>query len=453
MLEATMRPNGLQLVNDAKETDEERLERLLKSRDPEGRWVHEGPNLMRRSKIAGDGERILKEVAASFDHDDGHGERQRFLWGPGFIVARKVRLLHSSMRIMLTHPQNFSPTGSDDEPATLAEGMSRLQEPWNTTEFGVPVNQEDLAYTLLTFGYLLPKGLSQWGCPVSVEERDGFLHMWKTIGHIMGIKEELLTDDWAAAEDLFNTVLTRQGEPSSKGQEMTKVLLGFLGEYLPGRFNLADRIGATLIIDQLGEERGRMLLEASLFERATTPVWGILIATLKLALRGYYIIRERIIGNFPTIRALFGNLLDQSARALLESWRGSYVRKPFYVPVDAHTWRREPGADDAHLAALQKWRSRFLFDLLATVLMLMLAAFCLVGSVAFYLFDVSGFTVAAGATVLFAAGALAYMKWRLPRIFAARPPVPSVPGVRDNHVQEDTKNSISGANPGASKLQ
>jgi hypothetical protein len=39
---------------------------------------------------------------------------------------------------------------------------------------GVPINQEDLAYVLLTFGYLIPKGMETWGRKVPRQQKEDF---------------------------------------------------------------------------------------------------------------------------------------------------------------------------------------------------------------------------------------------------------------------------------------
>ena len=159
------------------------LFKTAKLRDPRylSQRIYE-TGLMLDAVMGENGLRVVEDIAPE------SGEHTRYLWGAGYVTAKKVRFLHASMRYMLTQPAHRPhgnkveegkgvEEGQDAEEgqngaATLAESMSRQQpSAWDARKLGAPVNQEDLAYTLLTFGYALPKGLERWGCPVSREER------------------------------------------------------------------------------------------------------------------------------------------------------------------------------------------------------------------------------------------------------------------------------------------
>ena len=63
--------------------------------------------------------------------------------GIGIRTAQKVRLMHAAMRFLILHqPARPAP------PTTLADVMQH--EVWKT-EYGQPINQEDLLFTLMTF--------------------------------------------------------------------------------------------------------------------------------------------------------------------------------------------------------------------------------------------------------------------------------------------------------------
>ena len=99
------------------------------------------------------------------------------------------------MRYMLTHPNGAAAyTAAHEDPATIAESLAQPTTPWKTDTWGQPVNQEDLAYTLLTFAYLIPYGLERWGCRWTLAEKEAFLHLWKTAGYLLGVHPTLLTD-------------------------------------------------------------------------------------------------------------------------------------------------------------------------------------------------------------------------------------------------------------------
>jgi hypothetical protein len=133
--------------------------------------------------------------------------------GNGVRSAQKVRLMHAAVRwLILNNPET----------------------PWDPA-LGVPINQEDLGFTLMTFAYVMLDGLNKLGIDALPEEQQSFLETWKAIGRIMGVREDLMPDDITAAQTLFETVGKRQNDPSPEGKAMTQALLDMLGKYeIPG---------------------------------------------------------------------------------------------------------------------------------------------------------------------------------------------------------------------------
>ena len=79
---------------------------------------------------------------------------------------------------------------------------------WDTA-LGTPINQEDLAFVLLTFAYLIPKGMETWGRKVPRDQKEAFLHLWRVVGHVMGVREDLMTDNLDEAAALYEQILAR----------------------------------------------------------------------------------------------------------------------------------------------------------------------------------------------------------------------------------------------------
>jgi hypothetical protein len=128
--------------------------------------------------------------------------------GRGVRTAQKVRLMHAAVRHMLTH-----------DPAN----------PWDAS-LGVPINQEDLAGTLMTFSYMVLDGLARLGVELSDDDREAYLHCWQVIGRIMGVREDLIPAHFEEARELTKTIHRRQIAPSPEGTELTKALLeGYRG--------------------------------------------------------------------------------------------------------------------------------------------------------------------------------------------------------------------------------
>ncbi|MBC3192845.1 DUF2236 domain-containing protein [Pseudonocardia sp. C8] len=146
----------------------------------------------------------------------------------GLRSAQKIRLLHATMRYHLSR---------DDE--------------WNP-DWGIPVNQEDLAGTLMSFSVVVPRGLHRLGIDLTVDERNAFFHTWQVIGHVMGVDSRLNPTDFDDGAALFDTILRRQQAESEAGTILTEGVLDFIREVLPGPAFAG--VGPTLIRHLAGDE-------------------------------------------------------------------------------------------------------------------------------------------------------------------------------------------------------
>lgn len=131
----------------------------------------------------------------------------------GVRAAQKVRLLHAATRyLILRDPERAWPA-----------------------ELGLPVNQEDLAGTLMVFAFLILDGLDKLAIATTARQREGFLETWKVIGRLMGIHEELIPADVAEARALCARIQQRQVQVCDEGRSMTQALLKMTQhEMVPG---------------------------------------------------------------------------------------------------------------------------------------------------------------------------------------------------------------------------
>ena len=424
MLDAVMDVDGLRVLREAVHPGATRIAQALDEIDPEGAWQQRGGELRRTAGGAADApahDALLEALSA------GPGVR-RYLYGKGFVAARKVRFLHASMRYLLL--QVHAEHGEDEADVTSRLCDHLADKGWDVEALGMPINQEDLAYTLLTFGYLIPIGLRHWGVRVTDEERDAFLHRWKVVGYLMGIDERLLTDDWDEAQALFERLHARQAGASDEGVALTDSLLGFLAEYIPDHFQLGKRIGASMIVDQLGDVDARMILSDELFDSTRTPLWRTGYIMAIAAVRTFYWLRGTVLRRLPVVGRVFTNVLHRTGEELIQSWRGAYDRRAFYVPATADTWKLQRGVTDAFLERLRGWRRR-VFNAVMACIGAMIGGSVLVGvGVLLWFMVASGIGLATGAAgaALLLLGA-AGMEFWLPSIFAARPQVDDLPHV------------------------
>jgi hypothetical protein len=182
--------------------------------------------------------------------------------GRGLRTAQKIRLMHAAIRrLITTDPEN----------------------PW-VEEFGVPINQEDLAGTFMVFTQLIVDGLHRLGINTSTEEEQGYLETWKVIGRIIGIQEALIPDNMADAKVLCDLIQSRQLQACPEGKAMNDALLQMMeSKQPPGpwrswpaalmRFFLPPEVADGFAISKHPLEE-RILQSAAEYRRELEPVGG-----------------------------------------------------------------------------------------------------------------------------------------------------------------------------------
>ena len=150
--------------------------------------------------------------------------------GVGVRTAQKVRLMHAAMRFLILHPSSPGPAAPQGPPGSLADVMQ--QETWKA-EYGKPINQEDLLFTLMTFSHVGVRSLDRLGASLTTEEKDAYIHCWNVAGYIMGIREDLLPANHMEAEVLFETIKAQQGGGTPEARQMQASLLAFMEGLMP----------------------------------------------------------------------------------------------------------------------------------------------------------------------------------------------------------------------------
>jgi hypothetical protein len=160
--------------------------------------------------------------------------------GRGRRTIQKVRLMHAAVR-------RLAPTA-----------------PCWKTEYGLPINQEDLAGTLMSFSVVALDGLERLGVALSESDRHAYLHSWLIAAHLLGVSEELLPCDMESANALTAAIAKRQFGPSPEGKEMTRALVDMMAHTLPG--DIFRHVAPRLIHYFLGKEQAGWLgIEAGSF--------------------------------------------------------------------------------------------------------------------------------------------------------------------------------------------
>lgn len=142
--------------------------------------------------------------------------------GGGVAQVLKVRLIHATIRhlilrdsperlLAILHSDASESVSVAANPAVADGSMygTLLAHGWQLNEEGMPCDQEELAYTLLTFSYVCLRSMRQLGVAASPEDEAAYLHLWNVMGHYLGIDPRLMVQDMASAERLFAQMQVR----------------------------------------------------------------------------------------------------------------------------------------------------------------------------------------------------------------------------------------------------
>ncbi len=118
---------------------------------------------------------------------------------PGIEGTLRVRLLHAASRTVI---HEFWKDGVRDraaekdkpasEPSKVRQYHGKPGDQIWREEWGIPISQQYLAGTLMTFSYTNIYGLEKLGVFLDDHDKKAFMHLWNVFGYVLGIEEELL---------------------------------------------------------------------------------------------------------------------------------------------------------------------------------------------------------------------------------------------------------------------
>lgn len=153
--------------------------------------------------------------------------------GKGLIATQKVRLIHAVIRYYL------------------------IQHNWDSEKYGEPINQEDLAGTLMSFSALIIEGLQIIGITFEPVELEAYIHCWRVIGHLAGLDEEMIPKNSVDALKLGHSILDKEKAPSEQAKQLTKALRDFQNK--KSKPILGEDSNTALLRLMMGDEVSDML--------------------------------------------------------------------------------------------------------------------------------------------------------------------------------------------------
>jgi hypothetical protein len=146
----------------------------------------------------------------------------------------KVRIMHAAVRYY-----------------TLQSGK------WDQS-WGLPINQEDMAGTNLSFSLIVIRGLRMMGYSISQDDQAAFMHIWAVVGYLTGLDEDLIPENSKMAQQLDAAIKQRQFCVSAHGQELTRSLTDHILSVNKSKATANDILGLMRYL--LGAEIADMLL-------------------------------------------------------------------------------------------------------------------------------------------------------------------------------------------------
>lgn len=189
--------------------------------------------------------------------------------GRGIRATQRVRLLHASIRHLILSNETSELNARDG----LDYGDVLAETRWSVEERGIPLCQEDMAYTILAFSYSVIRALDQLDQDISQQDRDAYVHTWAVVGFLLGVHQDLLPRDHAGAEKLYNKIYARQAGHTEAGVVLTEHVVDSFYKLLRTRalpkFLVTRGLPVLIIRDLLSKRTAEItgLAKLSLFQK------------------------------------------------------------------------------------------------------------------------------------------------------------------------------------------
>lgn len=119
----------------------------------------------------------------------------------GWQITLKVRLIHAQVRRMILKSKR-----------------------WDGDAWGAPINQHDMAGTTLLFSVAMLDGLRKLGIRIEHEESEHYMHLWRWVGRLIGVDEEILPACEPDATRLASMMEATTADPDQDSRDLTRAL-------------------------------------------------------------------------------------------------------------------------------------------------------------------------------------------------------------------------------------
>lgn len=148
--------------------------------------------------------------------------------GVGHRTMMEVRLLHAMVRKYLR------------------------QRGWDVARYDEPINQEDMAFTIIEFDYLAVRGMERMGVQLSDDDRAALHHLWRYGAYLNGVDDRMITETPAEEIYQYERIRDRQRSPNEESRALATTVVSALAGQPP--FNLPEALLFELSRLCLGDE-------------------------------------------------------------------------------------------------------------------------------------------------------------------------------------------------------
>jgi len=140
--------------------------------------------------------------------DDVYRSRTLERANDGFKTTLRVRVMHALVRRQL------------------------LRSGWDVERWGLPINQADMALTVLQFSTTFVIGLRMLGHIVPKKDGQAMTHLWRYVGRLSGVAEDLLPATEEEGRRMLRLLAASQQGPDADGRALARALLAAPAEQL-----------------------------------------------------------------------------------------------------------------------------------------------------------------------------------------------------------------------------
>lgn len=96
---------------------------------------------------------------------------------------------------------------------------------WDFVRWGEPINTWDMVATYTGFSLIFMLGLKKMGMHITAKEEKGLFHLWKYVGYLLGIPQEVLPSSARQATEWFYLWTLMQAPGDAHSKELAQALL------------------------------------------------------------------------------------------------------------------------------------------------------------------------------------------------------------------------------------